>query len=148
LKPPVADTTTARGHEIGASGVELFHAGYSEYSQGDYDRAAEAFSAFLAANPTHDLADNAQYWLGECAFAQGRYQEAHAAYRRVVEGYATGDKVAEALLKSGLCLEALGQPAAARDEFLKVTEGYPGTPPARRAAERLAALDGASRSAP
>lgn len=43
---------------------------YSLAQKGDYDGAERGFQAFLKAHPNHQLAGNAQYWLGDIAFSQ------------------------------------------------------------------------------
>ena len=124
----------------GPAGIDLFHAGYSHYSQGDTERARAAFTRFMALNPGHDLADNAQYWIGESWAAEGRLAEALAAYRSVLDHFPFGDRVADALLKSGYVLLDMGRSDEARSVLRQVIQEFPGTGPASRAAERLAAL--------
>jgi tol-pal system protein YbgF len=43
---------------------------YALAQKGDYDGAERGFQAFLKAHPNHQLAGNAQYWLGDIAFSQ------------------------------------------------------------------------------
>jgi tol-pal system protein YbgF len=43
---------------------------YGLAQKGDYDGAEQGFKAFLKAYPNHQLAGNAQYWLGDIAFSQ------------------------------------------------------------------------------
>jgi TolA-binding protein len=44
----------------------LYDRGYSLYYQGHYVDAESSFQRFLQSSPTSELADNAQYWIGEC----------------------------------------------------------------------------------
>lgn len=44
--------------------------GYALVQKGDYDEAERTFQTFLKTYPTHALAGNAQYWLGDIAFSQ------------------------------------------------------------------------------
>jgi tol-pal system protein YbgF len=122
----------------GSDGLDLFHTGYSRFSQGDYGRAREAFAEFLTRYPGHELADSAQYWIGECAYAQGDYTTALVEYRKVIESFPFGDKVADALLKSGYALLELGRTAEARELLGQLVEEYPESGAAKRARERLA----------
>ena len=48
----------------------LYDRGYTLYYQGRYVDAEASFQRFLQANPTSELADNAQYWIGECRYAR------------------------------------------------------------------------------
>ncbi|WP_235062989.1 tol-pal system protein YbgF [Paramagnetospirillum caucaseum] len=43
---------------------------YALAQKGDYNGAEQGFQAFLKAHPNHQLAGNAQYWLGDIAFSQ------------------------------------------------------------------------------
>ena len=118
-------------------GLELFHTGYSHFSQGDYERARQAFARFLGSYAGHELADSAQYWIGECAYAQGDYATAYVEYRKVVDSFPFGDKVADAMLKSGYSLMELGREAEARRVLGLLVSEYPDSGAARRARERL-----------
>jgi tol-pal system protein YbgF len=122
---------------IGTADLELFHSGYSNYSKGDFAAARRSFASFLAANPGHELADSAQYWLGQCAAAEGDYSQALAEYRRVIESFPFGDKVPDALLKSGEALMELGREGEARSAWEQLARDFPDTGPGRRARERL-----------
>jgi tol-pal system protein YbgF len=106
----------------------------------DHAGALAALRAFLAAHPRHDLADNAQYWLGEVYYDQRDWARALVEFRTTVESYPRGNKVPDALLKMGYCFVALGQTARARAALELVIESYPRTPPAELAAKKLAEL--------
>lgn len=43
---------------------------YGLLQKGDYDGAERGLQAFLKAHPNHQLAGNAQFWLGDIAFSQ------------------------------------------------------------------------------
>ncbi len=43
---------------------------YNLLQKGDYTGAEQGLQAFLKANPNHQLAGNAQFWLGDIAFSQ------------------------------------------------------------------------------
>ena len=107
---------------------------------GDHDLAARGFRAFLDEFPEHDLADNAQYWLGESMYDRKLYREALAAFDAVVERYPRGNKVPDALLKRGYCHLALQENDQARAALARVIEMFPKSHPAALAAERLEAL--------
>ncbi len=135
--PAVDAGPTPESHPVPEPRLELFHTGYSHYSQGDFEAARRAFATFLVENPGHELADSAQYWLGQCAVAQGDYSTALLEYRRVVDSFPFGDKVADALLKVGDVLQELGRGAEARDTWQRLIAEFPASGAARRARERL-----------
>lgn len=104
---------------------------------GKHDEALVALRAFVSANPRHDYADNAQYWLGESYYAQKDYPHALAEFRTTIETYPRGNKVPDALLKVGYCYGAMGQLDKAKAVFEQVVNLYPNSEPAALASKRL-----------
>jgi tol-pal system protein YbgF len=107
---------------------------------GDHDPAVRGFQDFLKDYPDHDLADNAQYWLGESMYDRKLYRDALAAFNAVVERYPRGNKVPDALLKLGFCHLALDEKDQARAALARVIDMFPRSHPAALAAERLESL--------
>jgi len=111
----------------------------------EHAAAIAGFKRFLERWPSHDYADNAQYWLGESYYDQADYQTALVEFRAVVQRYPNGNKAPDALLKVGYCLAKLGENAAASDVLAQVAQIYPKTDAARLAQKRL---DEAARGQP
>src|SRR5262245_63144343 len=44
---------------------QLFAAAYGDYSRGNYDLALSEFRQYVESYPASEMADNAQYWIGE-----------------------------------------------------------------------------------
>jgi tol-pal system protein YbgF len=118
----------------------LYDRGYTLYHQKHYVDAEASFQRFLQAEPNSELADNAQYWIGECRYSRGDMRGALAAFRETVARYPAGNKTADALLKAGMSLENLGDKEAARNTYQEVLKRYPGTAVAAVAEERRAKL--------
>jgi tol-pal system protein YbgF len=118
----------------------LYDRGYTLYHQKHYVDAESSFQRFLQAEPKSELADNAQYWIGECRYSRGDMRGALAAFRETVARYPVGNKTADALLKAGMSLENLGDKEAARNTYQEVLKRYPGTAVAAVAEERRAKL--------
>ncbi len=91
----------------------------------------------MARFPNAEVADNAQYGVGECFFAQARFDSAAVEYARVEQAYPQGDKVPAALYKLALSQEKLGQSANARKTFEDLIKRYPLSGEAQLAHERL-----------
>jgi len=106
----------------------------------DHDAAITALRAFLGDHARHDLADNAQYWLGEVYYDAKDWGRALIEFRATVEQYPRGNKVPDALLKMGYCYASLGQTAKAKAALEQVIETYPKSQPAALAAKRLETL--------
>jgi tol-pal system protein YbgF len=118
----------------------LYDRGYTLFHQGHYVDAEASFQRFLQANPKSELADNAQYWIGECRYSRNDVKGALAAFREVVEKFPKGNKVADAMLKAGQCMEAMGDKEGARVTYREVNRRFPGTVAAAVAEERRAKL--------
>lgn len=104
---------------------QLFAAAYGDYSRGNYDLAISEFRQYVETYPTSEMADNAQYWIGECYFARRQFNEAIQEFDKVGANFARGDKVPAARLKKGMALAELGQPDAARAEFNALIKLFP-----------------------
>lgn len=122
------------------SGSDLFRAAYSDYSRGNHDQALAALEEFLRLYPTDDLADDAQYLIGEIQFSRQKYPEAIGAFDRLLKDHADGDRAAPAHLKKGLTLLEMNRTADAVIQFQHVVSAYPKSEEARVARERLRAL--------
>ena len=74
--PPAADS----GEVLAPASQALYDRGYTLYHQGHFVDAETSFQRFLQGNPDSELADNAQYWLGESYYARRDYQNAMTAF--------------------------------------------------------------------
>ncbi|MBI1725006.1 MAG: tol-pal system protein YbgF [Candidatus Tectomicrobia bacterium] len=105
-----------------------------------YPKARALLSAFIAKFPTHDLADDAQYWLGQTYFEERNYERAILAFNKVQVDYANGDKAPDALLQEGVSFLNLGDRASARELLMRLQQKYPNSEAAKKAEERLKAM--------
>ncbi|MDT4805467.1 Outer membrane protein assembly factor BamD [compost metagenome] len=103
----------------------------------DFDKASQAFSAFLRKYPNSQYAGNAQYWLGEVNLAKGDLQAAGQAFAKVSQAYPSSPKVADSLYKLGDVERRLGNTDRARGIFQQVAAQYPGTSAAQLAQRDL-----------
>lgn len=104
---------------------QLFAAAYSDYSRGNYDLAIGEFQSYVATYPASEMADNAQYWIGESYYGKKKFNEAIAEFDKVSLLFPKGDKIPAARFKKGMALIELGQADAARAEFTAITKLYP-----------------------
>jgi tol-pal system protein YbgF len=118
----------------------LYDRGYTLYHQGHYIDAETSFQRFIQAHPTNELADNAQYWIGECRYSRGDYRGALAAFRETVARFPEGSKVPDALLKAGESLEKLGDREGARGMYQEVIRRFPQSAVASVAEDRQSKL--------
>ena len=133
--PPTHTTPTAP--PVGVEGDRAYYAAYERYQDGDYTGAIEDFAAFIAAYPKSSLADNAQFWIGECYYAQGEYEMAILEYDKVINNYPGADKVPSAYLKIGYAFAELGDEGSARAFLMELIELYPDEPQSDLARKKL-----------
>ena len=94
------------------------------YYSREYDAAIYLFSMLLETSPTHRLASNCQYWLGECYFGQGDYSMALEAFQKVL-AYEESFKKDDALLMMGRCYVFLGDKPTALSMFDRLMSEFP-----------------------
>ncbi|MBI5804720.1 tol-pal system protein YbgF [candidate division TA06 bacterium] len=116
---------------------KLYDASYLDITKGNYDLALAGFNEFIKRFPKHDLADNAQYWIGEGYYAQKKYEPALTEFEKVVGNYPGKDKEPAALYKMGLCLQEMGDKAKARQYWQLLVKKYPKSPEAALAKDKL-----------
>jgi len=123
----------------GFDAATAYKGALDEYYSRRYESAISGFTELLTVAPGHDLADNAQYWIGECYYAMGNYSKALEAFNKVFD-FPKSNKLADAHFKIGLTHLKLGDTAAAKEDFSAVVKNYPGTSAAKFASEQLQKL--------
>lgn len=108
-----------------------------DLTQGRYRLALQEFRDFIKRYPSNELADNAQYGIGECFFAQSVFDSAEVEYARVEAAFPKGDKVPAALYKLALSQERLKKTSAAKKTLEDLVKRYPNSGEAQLARERL-----------
>jgi tol-pal system protein YbgF len=104
---------------------KIYVEGYAQFNSGNYDAAETAFQRFLTQSPGSDLADDAQYWIGECYFSRKDYRRAILELRKVVDQFPFGNRVPHAFLKIGLSYLALGDRDRAAENLETVVQAFP-----------------------
>jgi tol-pal system protein YbgF len=146
----VRSAAVAPGGQTGASGTPAGSASGADqatYAQafealknGNYGASIAGFKQYLATYPTGDLADNAQYWLGETYYVTRDYDNAAVAFRAVGERWPNSRKAPDALVKLGFTEFELKQYPEARATLTQVTKRFPDSDAAKLAADRLKRL--------
>lgn len=119
---------------------ELYQAARADYGRGSWEMALSGFSEFLERFPQSDLADNAQYWVGECHYSAGRLDDAIDAFERVIERHANSDKAPDAAYKKGLALLELNRTAEGIIQLQQVKDTWPATPSGRLSRSKLQSM--------
>ncbi len=101
---------------VSGSGNEQYDIALNYFHNGEYQIAAMTFKKLLDVNPHSSLADNCQYWIGECRYAQGNYYQAIVEFEKVFMFDST-DKYDDAQIMMGLSYMKAGQTHQARIDF-------------------------------
>ena len=118
-----------------------YELGWHAMEKRDYRVAISRFKEFLKKHPKSNLADNAQYWIGESHYGLREFDQAIIEFDAVRRRYPQGDKVSAALLKQGYAFAELGEKVNARLLLQEVVEKFPETPEAARAKMRLKSIE-------
>ncbi len=109
----------------GVSPQRMYDTAWADYTNGQWELAVEGFEAYLHTFPRSELADDAQFYIGQTRYADGQFQESVAAFEEVLLNYPEGDVVPEAAYKRALALDRLGETERAQQAFELVVENYP-----------------------
>ena len=106
----------------------------------NFVKSRELLNKFISKYPTHELADDAQYWIGQSYFQEKSFERAILAFNKVQVDYANGDKAPEALLLEALSFLNIDDRASARELLGQVIAKYPDSSAASTAKKRLESL--------
>lgn len=134
---PAANAPAGTAPPAGADEQTLYRTAYEDLRAARYEAAIAGFRNMLNAYPQGDLADNAQYWIGECYYVTRQYDQAVTEFAKVVSGYPQSPKAADAELKIGFVHYNQRRFAEARQHLNNVVTGWPTTPAARLAQSHL-----------
>jgi tol-pal system protein YbgF len=95
------------------------------YRDGQADQSVLVWREFIRANPKSDLADNAQYWLGEAYYGKGDYNRSIMELNEVLLKYPQGDQVPGALLALATAFAKSGDPIDAKLILQKLISDHP-----------------------
>ncbi len=121
---------------------ELYEQSYENLLRKRFGEAEAGFRTFVSRHREHELAGNAQYWLGETYYAQSNYKSAAQAFLAGYEGYPAGRKAPDSLLKLGMSLKQLGQKDQACTAYATVEAKFPKAAEARKRAQNELAKAG------
>jgi len=138
---PPATPPAPRPGGFGASPSQAFETARSDYYMGNWSLAIQGFESFMKTFPKSDLADDAQYFVGETYYMSGRFQDAVAAYNLVIERHPSSNTLPDTYYKRGMAQKALGQAPAAKESLAFVIRTYPSSDAAFLAKQALDQLN-------
>jgi len=138
---PSAATRPATVLAPGMTPQRMYNTSLADFTAGQWALCIEGFNQYVNAFPRNDLADDAQWYVGECYQQDGKFAEAVDAYNRVITNYPKGDRVPDAYYKRGVALSAMGQTDRARESFETLMKTFPDHDMARMAKQQLDRLN-------
>lgn len=116
---------------------QFYEAAYSLIQARDFERARQAFVAFLGRYPQGKFAANAHYWLGEIGLVQDDLQAAGKAFATVINDWPEHGKVPDSTYKLATVEQRLGRYERAAAMFRQVVEQFPDSSAASLARREL-----------
>ncbi len=113
-----------------------------QLKSGKYPDAISSLQQFLTMYPKSDLADSAEYWLGEAYYVTRDFPKAATAFHSVLDQWPSSRKAPDALLKLGYTQFEMKQYSDARATLADVTKRFPDSNAAHLAADRLQQMSG------
>lgn len=120
--------------------TDPYRAGLEFYRQGEWDKAVGKFREFVQTAGKSEMADNAQYWIGESYYNQRDFNRAIIELNEVLLRYPQGDRVPAALLALATAFADSGDKIDARLILQKLISDHPGSEEAGIGRQKLQAL--------
>lgn len=139
--PPEAQAPPPVALAPGMTPQRMYNSALSDFTVGQWALCIQGFDMYLRNFARTDLADDAQWYVGECYQQDGKFAEAIDAYSRVIANYPKGDRVPDAYYKRGVALSAIGQTDRARESFETLMKNYPDHEMARMAKQQIDRLN-------
>jgi len=145
VRTPVSETSDSSADST-AEGItyvdarKLFDAAFKDMAAGDYALAVLGFKEYIKTFANTDLADDAQFWIGECYYRQGDYSTARDEFLKIEKSFLDSDRMASALYKIGRCYLETGDMVKAKDYFSQTISRFPESAESELAKEKLEGL--------
>ncbi len=136
---PVKVTVDGREFMADPEEKRLFDDSLASLRNGDYDKAAVLFGAFLRRYPASGYVDSARFWLGNAQYGKREYKDAIASFRALVASSPDSPRAPEALLAVANCQIESKDVKGARATIAELLKTYPKSEAAQAGRERLAA---------
>ena len=125
----------------GVSPQRMYDTAWADYTNGQWALAIQGFEAYIKTFPRSELADDAQFYIGQTHYADGAFLESVTAFEQVLLTYPDGNVIPDASYKRGLALDRLGETERAQQAFELVVKNYPDSTMATLAQQALDRLN-------
>ncbi|CDK97999.1 conserved protein of unknown function [Magnetospirillum gryphiswaldense MSR-1 v2] len=106
----------------------LYDMAYDALQGGDYATAEKGFQDFLAQNGNHQLAGNAQYWLGDIAYVRKDFNTSAVTFLEGYKKFPKHSKAADMIYKAGSAFGQMGKKKEACTAFAILFNEQPKMP--------------------
>ena len=124
----------------GSTETGLYESSYALFKAEKYEQANSSFRKFLNVYPQSDLADNAQFWIGECFMGLKQYEQAILAYQEVIKNYPKANKVTNAMLRQAIAFLEIKDKTSSKLLLKRIIQKYPKSSEAKIAQTKLDSL--------
>jgi len=137
---PVSDNSNSADSslvntEVEVSAKQIYDTAYMDFIKGDYKIAVSGFKEYLKSNSKTPLADNAQFFIGECYYNLPNYNRATSAYNDLLKNYSKSEKAPDALLRMVEISVKRKDIRSANKYYAKLNKSFPNSPETERAEE-------------
>ncbi len=122
--PPSQPSTSTPSTNDTPECQDLYRGAVRLFQDQKYNPAIQEFRTFQRRCPESQMADDAQYWIGESHYVQNDYNRAILEFNDVLS-YRRGDRVAAALLRQAQAFLAIGDKTDARLILQKLVSDHP-----------------------
>ena len=130
-QPPVVEKPPVSPEE------RLYELTLKLHRDGKFEDAIDGFKNFLKKYPRSDLADNAQFWIGESYMALKHYEQAILAFHEVIKRFPKGNKVPSAMLRQAQAFYEIKDKTGSKILLKKIVKEYPDSSEAKIAKAKL-----------
>lgn len=116
---------------------QFYEAAYSLIQARDFERAQQAFVAFLGRYPQGKYTANAHYWVGEIGLVNNDLQAAGKAFATVIEGWPEHAKVPDSTYKLAVVEQRMNRHERAEALYRQVVSQFPDSSAANLARQEL-----------
>jgi tol-pal system protein YbgF len=119
----------------------VYNEAYNVLQSGNNRSAREQFKKFLNTYKDSELADNAQFWIGESYYREKKFEEAILSFEDLIKNYPKSAKISEAYYKQALSFSAIKDSVAAKAKLEMLLNEYPDGELAQRAKQKLQEIE-------
>lgn len=139
IKPPAPAAPVIEKVEVFTE-QEMYDVNMTLFREEKYEEAIAGFKNFVEKYPKSDLADNAQFWVGESYMALKQYEQAILAFQSVIKKYPKGNKVPNATLRQAVAFYEINDKTSSKLLLKKLIKEFPKSTEAKIADTKLKAM--------